>query len=140
MSQDENLDDAPKPPPVQFRRSNRQRQSFTRYSSDEYVILTDGEEFECYEESMEKKCVALFTTKAELDFSTIHLSKNSTFHSRSKHVDLRYHWIHDALDAKLLELTKVHTDDNGVDMMIKTVPRGKFEACCETAVLAITST
>ena len=25
--------------------------------------------------------------------SAIHLGKNSTFHSRSKHIDVRYHWI-----------------------------------------------
>jgi len=40
------------------------------------------------------------------------LVKNPTFHSRSKHIDVRYHWIRDALDAKLLELEKVHTNDN----------------------------
>jgi len=34
--------------------------------------------------------------------------------------------IHDALDAKLLPLKKVHTDDNGVDMMTKALPRGRF--------------
>nr|KYP56738.1 Retrovirus-related Pol polyprotein from transposon TNT 1-94 [Cajanus cajan] len=38
--------------------------------------------------------------------SAIHLGKNPTFHSRSKHIDVRYHWIRDALDAKLLELEK----------------------------------
>ncbi|RDY12569.1 hypothetical protein CR513_02607, partial [Mucuna pruriens] len=48
--------------------------------------------------------------------------------------------IRDALDAKLLELTKVHTDDNGDDMMTKAVPREKFKACCEIVGLAITST
>ncbi|RDY03183.1 hypothetical protein CR513_13257, partial [Mucuna pruriens] len=154
MSQDENLGDAPEPPLA--------RQSSTRYTSDEYVTLTDGEEPECYQEAMEsedrqkawqsklQKCVALSTTKVELGFvqnehcllcdsqSAIHLSKNSTFHSRSKHIDVRYHWIYDTLDAKLLELTKVHTNDNGVDMMTKAVPRGKFEICCEITGLAIT--
>ncbi|RDX63641.1 hypothetical protein CR513_57905, partial [Mucuna pruriens] len=79
MSQDENLGDAPELPPVQLRRSNRQKQSSTRYTSDEYVILIDGEEPECYQESMEseerqkawqsklQKYVALSTTKAESD-------------------------------------------------------------------------
>ncbi|RDX79232.1 hypothetical protein CR513_40372, partial [Mucuna pruriens] len=52
---DENLGDAPKPPLVQLRKSNRQRQSSTRYPSDEYVILTDGEELECYQEAMESE-------------------------------------------------------------------------------------
>ena len=55
MSQDENLGDAPKPPQVQLRRSNRQRQPSTRYSSDEYVTLTDGGEPECFEEAMESE-------------------------------------------------------------------------------------
>ncbi|RDX75071.1 hypothetical protein CR513_45098, partial [Mucuna pruriens] len=100
MSQDENLGDAPKPPQIRLKRSNRQRQSSTSQSA-------------------------------------IHLGKNSTLHSGSKHVDLRYQWIHDdALDAKLLELAKV----NGADMMTKAVPRGNFEACCEIVELTITST
>lgn len=72
--------------------------------------------------------------------SAIHLGKNSTFHSRSKHIDVRYHWIRDVLDAGLLELAKVHTDDNGADMMTKALPRSKFETCCEIAGLAVTST
>ncbi|RDX65921.1 hypothetical protein CR513_55373, partial [Mucuna pruriens] len=125
MSQDENPGGAPEPPLVELRRPNKQRQSSTRYISNEYVTLTNREKLECYRDP---------------DQSAIHLGKNSTFHSRSKHVDLRYHWIHDALDAKLLELTKVHTNENSADIMTKTVPRGKFEACCEITRLAITST
>jgi len=72
--------------------------------------------------------------------SVIHLGNNLTFHSRSKHIDVRYHWIHDALDANLLELEKVHTDDNDADMITKTLPRAKFEVCYEIARLVVTST
>ncbi|CAL1383495.1 unnamed protein product [Linum trigynum] len=45
--------------------------------------------------------------------SAIHLCKNPTFHSRSKHIDVQYHWIRDVLEEKLLELNKVHTDSGG---------------------------
>ena len=55
MSQDENLDDAPEPPQFQLRRSNRQRQPSTRYSSDEYVTLIDRGELECFEETIESE-------------------------------------------------------------------------------------
>jgi len=72
--------------------------------------------------------------------SAIHLGKNSTFHSRSKHIDVMYHWIRDDLRVRLLELAKVHTDDNFVDMMTKTLLRSKFETCCEIAGLSIIST
>ncbi|RDY09562.1 hypothetical protein CR513_06047, partial [Mucuna pruriens] len=58
--------------------------------------------------------------------SVIHLGKNSTFHSKSKHID-----ICDALYAKLLELAKVHTNDNGANMMTKTLSREKFKTCYE---------
>ena len=56
----------------------------------------------------------------------IHLYKNSTFHSRSKHIDVRYHWIRRVLDSKLLTLEKVHTDENGVDIFIKVLPKEKL--------------
>lgn len=61
--------------------------------------------------------------------SAIHLSKNSSFHSRTKHIDVRYHWIREALDKKLLQLEKVHTDENGADMLTKSLPRDKLEIC-----------
>ena len=61
--------------------------------------------------------------------SAIHLGKNSSFHSKSKHINVRYHWIRDVLNAKLLELKKIHTNDNGSDMMTKILPRRKLEYC-----------
>ena len=61
--------------------------------------------------------------------SVIHLSKNSTFHSRSKHIDVRYHWIRDMLESKELHLEKVHTSENGSDMFTKVLPKNQVEAC-----------
>lgn len=57
----------------------------------------------------------------------IHLSKNSTYHSRSKHIDVRYHWIRDVLESKLLKVEKVHNNENGADMMTKPLPKEKIE-------------
>ncbi|RDX83249.1 hypothetical protein CR513_35856, partial [Mucuna pruriens] len=125
MSQDENLGDALEPPPVQLKRFDRQRQSSTRYTSDEYVTLTNGEEPKCYQESMESE-----------ERQKVWQSKLQ----KSKHVSLRYYWIRDTLDAKLLKLAKVCTNDNGVDMMTKAVSREKFEVCYEIVGLVITST
>ncbi|RVX19730.1 Aromatic aminotransferase ISS1 [Vitis vinifera] len=59
--------------------------------------------------------------------SAIHLSKNSTFHARSKHIDVRYHWMRDALNDNLFELEKIHTDHNDSDMLTKSLPREKLE-------------
>ena len=55
MSQDENLGGAIEPPQVQLRRSNKERQPSNRYSTNEYVILTDDGEPECFREAMESE-------------------------------------------------------------------------------------
>lgn len=65
--------------------------------------------------------------------SAIHLAKNSSFHSKSKHIDVRYHWIRDALESKMFNIEKVHTDLNGADMMTKSLPTSKHGTCCEIA-------
>ena len=64
--------------------------------------------------------------------SVIHLGKNDSFHSRTKHIDVRYHWLRDALNDKLFELEKIHTDHNGSDMLTKNLPRSKIEFCRST--------
>jgi hypothetical protein len=67
--------------------------------------------------------------------SAIHLSKNLMFHSRSKHIELRYHWIRDVLENKELVLEKIHASENGSDMLTKPIPSLKLEVCCEKAGL-----
>ena len=68
--------------------------------------------------------------------SVIHLSKNASFHSRSKDIDIRYHWIRDVLNSKQMQIEKVHTDDNGADMLTKVVTREKLEICRRLAGMA----
>lgn len=58
--------------------------------------------------------------------SVINLLKNSCFHLRLKHIDVRNHWIRDALDSKLMELEKIHADDNGSNMLANFLPRGSL--------------
>ena len=72
--------------------------------------------------------------------SAIHLSKNPTFHSRSKYIELRYHWIRDVFEKKELLLEKVHTSENSSDMLTKSLPPLKLGACCDKAGLVEGST
>jgi len=61
--------------------------------------------------------------------SVIHLGKNPAFHSKTKHIDLRYHWIRHVLEEEQLSLEKIHTDRNPADMLTKVLPRNKNELC-----------
>ena len=61
--------------------------------------------------------------------SAIDLSKNATYHSRTKHIEVRYHWIRDATEGKRFKLKKIHTDKNAADMMTKVIPKQNMEFC-----------
>ena len=69
--------------------------------------------------------------------SVIHLVKNSTYHLKSKHINVRYHWIRDVLDQKQLQLEKIHTTKNVSDMMTKSLPKEKLESCKQRAGLVV---
>eukprot|EP00253_Pinus_taeda_P034959 PITA_34959 len=51
--------------------------------------------------------------------SAIHLAKNSAFHSRTKHIQLKYHFIRSVLEDGQLKLEKIHTSQNPADMLTK---------------------
>ena len=61
--------------------------------------------------------------------SAIDLSKNSMYHSRTKHIDIRYHWIREVMDQQLLKLVKIHTKENPADMLTKVVTQEKLKLC-----------
>ena len=60
--------------------------------------------------------------------SAIHLAKNSALHSKTKHIQLWYHFIQSVLEDGQLKLEKIHTNDNPVDMLTKVVTREKLKS------------
>ncbi|GJV63289.1 putative ribonuclease H-like domain-containing protein [Tanacetum coccineum] len=51
--------------------------------------------------------------------STICIVKNPVFHSKTKHIAIRHHFIRDAYEKKLIQVLKIHTDDNVTDLLTK---------------------
>ena len=60
--------------------------------------------------------------------SAIHLSKNSVFHERTKHIDVKLHYVREVINNKQVEVQKISTDINPADMLTKVIPTSKFEA------------
>ncbi|CAN0915054.1 Retrovirus-related Pol polyprotein from transposon TNT 1-94, partial [Linum grandiflorum] len=54
--------------------------------------------------------------------SAMDLSRNTMYHSRTKHIDVRYHWLRDVIEEQMMKLKKVHTDKNCADVLTKVVP------------------
>ena len=63
--------------------------------------------------------------------SAIHLAKNQVFHARTKHIDVRYHFVREILEEEEILLQKIRTEDNPADMLTKVVTRAKFEHCLD---------
>ena len=61
--------------------------------------------------------------------SAINIAKNLTFHLRTKHIQLKYHFIRSVLDEELLKLEKIHTSQNHADMLTKGVTIEKLSSC-----------
>ncbi|GJY91634.1 hypothetical protein Tco_0506830 [Tanacetum coccineum] len=51
--------------------------------------------------------------------STISVIKNPVAHSRTKHIEIRFHFIRDCYEKRLIEVIKIHTDSNVADLLTK---------------------
>jgi hypothetical protein len=58
--------------------------------------------------------------------SAIDLSKNDIYHDRTKHIDLRYHFIRDCVQAKLFSIMHVPTAEQQADIFTKGLQRNLF--------------
>ena len=63
--------------------------------------------------------------------SAIFLTKDQMFHERTKHIDVRYHFVRDVIARGDIVVSKVSTHDNPADMMTKPLPIAKFEHCLD---------
>ncbi len=63
--------------------------------------------------------------------SATHLTKNQMYNERTKHIDVRYHFIRDIVSQGTVVVQKVSTHNNPTDMMIKGVPINKFRHCLD---------
>jgi len=63
--------------------------------------------------------------------STIYLTKNQVYHAKTKHIDVRFHFVQEILDEGKIELQKVHTKENPVYMLTKVISGVKFTHCKE---------
>ncbi|KAG8473076.1 hypothetical protein CXB51_035013 [Gossypium anomalum] len=61
--------------------------------------------------------------------SAIFLTKNQMFHERTKHIDVRYHFVRDIITRGDIFVRKISTHENPADMMTKSLPITKFEHC-----------
>jgi hypothetical protein len=55
--------------------------------------------------------------------------KNSSYHSKTKHIDVQYHFVRDMVEDKKVLLMKVDTLENVADSLTKSVSTENFSWC-----------
>ncbi|GJY38710.1 ribonuclease H-like domain-containing protein [Tanacetum coccineum] len=65
--------------------------------------------------------------------STICIVKNPVFHSKTKHIEIRHHFIRDSNEKKLIQMIKIHTDQNVADLLTKAFDVSRFRYLIATA-------
>jgi len=51
--------------------------------------------------------------------SAIYLAKNQVYHARTKHIDVKCHFVPDVLEGEDIEVKKIYTKDNPANMLTK---------------------
>ena len=80
-----------------------------------------------YELGMNQKSVMVFCYSQ----SAICLTKNQGFDKRTKHIDVRFHFIRDIAEQGLVNVSKISTKDNPADMLTKPISKVKFKQCLD---------
>lgn len=97
----------------------------------EFIALTEGVKEALWlkgfvhDLGIEDKDVVVYCDNA----SAIHLSKNSTYHDKTKHIKVRLYFIRDVVNGKEVMIKWVDSAHNSADMLTKVLPGVKFNWC-----------
>ena len=64
--------------------------------------------------------------------SAINLSKNPVQHSKSNHIEIRYHFIHDLVEERVVSLEFIHIDTQKTNIFTKPLDGPRFESLLKT--------
>lgn len=71
------------------------------------------------------------------NLSAVRLAENPVFHSRSKHIDVRHHFVRDVLRDKQIAVKHIPTEQQVADFLTKGLAKQKHEWCVNAAGLRI---
>ena len=111
--------------------SKRQKTVALSSTEAEYMALSEGTKEAIYLQSfLQETGIKSSTTKLYNDNQGAgQLIKNPVFHSRTKHIDIRHHFIRKANEEKKIDPKYIGTEEMTADIQTKALPPAKHNFC-----------
>ena len=93
----------------------------------QYIKAILGEINPLYKDKSSIESLEIFT---DLN-SAIELAKNPIYHARTKHIDIRYHYVRENVQNGLTKLIWIPTDSQLADGLTKTISNDKWRRFIE---------
>ena len=68
------------------------------------------------------------TVMMEDNQGTIAMARNPVSHARTKHIDIRYHYVRETVQKKVISLNYCPSENMTADILTKPLTRGRFES------------
>jgi hypothetical protein len=110
--------------------SKRQEIVSLSTTESEYVAATHGMKEALWLRSLLSEVFGPFKNSTTLfsdNQAAIALTRNHQYHTRTKHIDVRYHWIQWVIEQGSLKLIYCPTDDMVADALTKALPSAKVK-------------
>lgn len=112
-------------------RSKKQRTVALSSTEAEYMALTEAIQEAVWLKAFLFELGEMKSDEAvkiyEDNQGSIALAKNPEFHKRTKHIDIRYHFVREKVEDGQVVLEYCPTKDMKADMMTKPIPAPQFE-------------
>jgi len=109
--------------------SKRQISQALSSAEAEYVTLTEAAREACWLRSLYTELGLLDQdTPTEIrgdNESSLAMARNPQFHKRTKHIEMRWHWIRRLIRAGIITLTSCRDAEQTTDVLTKALPRQK---------------
>ena len=69
--------------------------------------------------------------------SAIDISKNPVQHSKTKHIEIRYHFIRDLVERNIVTLEYIPIERQNADIFTKSLDRSKFKTLRQVIVVIL---
>jgi hypothetical protein len=107
----------------------------------EYVALSEAAREACWLRNLYKELVYSqkfpITIRGDNDGS-IAMARNQQFHSRSKHIAIRWHWVRDLIEQGLVKIETCRDPQQTADVLTKALPRPKHQQHMSEMGIALT--